>query len=613
MKRRRRVLDIAALASLGLAATMVLAIPAAAQNWVSAGNLTLARISAQATLLADGRVLVTGGNTNVGNTYDTKLAELYDPSTNTWSPTGSTANGRTDHTATRLTDGRVLVAGGENANICTNDVTTELYDPSTGTWSFSGNANVARTGATATLLSNGKVLLAGGGNRCGGVFASAELFDPGTGSWSPTGSMTTGREWQSAVRLSDGRVLVAGGEGPSPFPALSSAEIYDPATGTWTATGSMALARCCGGNPFITRLSDGRVLAAGGYSGFANFVTPNGPAAEIYDPASGLWTPTGPMSVGRGGGSFSLLGNGMVLAVGGQDGITPTSHSSAELWDPNTGTWSLTAPLATGRAFHTSTVLANGKVLAASGYDYGTSTYLTSAELYEPEVFEPQHYTGYDLSEPERFIENVTLVDQFGERRVRVEEAEVLLTPTEKRRTGEEPEPIVDEDAHLVCYGLGVLPVTERTVTVRNQFTDGSRLTTGRATMLCVPASKSVEGPAAAPPEDLDHYLCYDVRAESPRFTSETLGVTDQFGARTARVDRARELCNPVEKRRDGRPAEPILHPEEHLVCYRIASFSPGFPARTVATNDQFGADTTRVVTLRRLCVPSSKDDGGDG
>jgi hypothetical protein len=72
-----------------------------------------------------------------------------------------------------------------------------------------------------------------------------------------------------------------------------------------------------------------------------------------------------------------------------------------------------------------------------------------------------------------------------------------------------------------------------------------------------------------------------------------------------------KELCNPVEKRRDGMPAETILLPEEHLVCYRITSFTPSFAARNVNTNDQFGADTTRVVTLRRLCVPSSKDDGG--
>ena len=198
-----------------------------------------------ATLLPDGRVLVTGGQSPASGNggYDTKLAEIYDPSTNAWSSTGSTTDGRSENVASPLADGRVLVAGGENANICTNDLTTELYDPSPGTWSFTGNLLLARAGATATLLGNGKVLLAGGGNRCGSVFSEAELYDPGTGTWSVTGSMTSGREWQSAVRLADGRVLVAGGEGPFPFPSLASAEIYDPATGTWTATGSMALTR----------------------------------------------------------------------------------------------------------------------------------------------------------------------------------------------------------------------------------------------------------------------------------------------------------------------------------------------------------------------------------
>ena len=382
MKRKALALACALLASLCLVGT------AAAASWSPAGNLMLARIAPQATLLADGRVLVTGGSTNVGNTYDTKLAEIYDPITNSWSPTGSTTNGRTDHTATRLADGRVLVAGGENANICTNDVTTELYDPSSGTWSFTGNANLARTGATATLLTNGKVLLAGGGNRCGGVFSSAELYDPGTGTWTPTGSMTTGREWATAVRLLNGNVLVAGGEGPYPFPALMTAEIYDPGTGTWTATGSMVTARCCGGTPWLTLLSDGRVLAAGGYSGFANFATPNGPFAEVYDPSTGLWTPTGSMSSARGGGSLSLLGNGMVLAAGGHDGTNILS--SAELWDPATGVWSPTASLLAARGGHTATVLASGKVLAATGYD--TVNYLTSAELYTSFTFA---FTGF--------------------------------------------------------------------------------------------------------------------------------------------------------------------------------------------------------------------------
>lgn len=351
---------------------------ASAATWSPAGDLALPRVGAVSALLADGRVLVAGGNTNVGNGYDTKLAELYDLGTNSWSSTGSTTNGRSEHTGIGLADGRVVVVGGENANICTNDVTTEVYDPNTGTWSFTGNAGFASAGARATLLDDGRVLHTGGGNRCGSVYSSAELYDTGTGTWSPTASMTVGRQWHSAVRLGDGRILVAGGQTPGGFQTVATAEIYDPDAGTWTPTGSMTTARCCGGNSFLTLLADGRVLAAGAYSGSANFIVPNGPAAEIYDPATGVWSPTGPMSSGRGGASYSLLADGRVLAAGGESG-TAVYLASAELWDPATGTWSPTASLASARAFHAAAVLAGGQVLVASGY---AGSYITSAEIF---------------------------------------------------------------------------------------------------------------------------------------------------------------------------------------------------------------------------------------
>jgi hypothetical protein len=275
----RRMWLVAALTALGLGAVVLPS--AAAPTWTSAGSMSISRVEHLATLLADGRVLVTGGqSTASGNGgYDTKLAEIYDPTTNSWSATGSTTNGRTETVASRLADGRVLVAGGE---------------------------------------------------------------------------------------------------GPNPFPSVASAEIYNPATGTWTATGSMALTRCCNTDSFLTLLADGRVMAAGGASGFANFATANGPAVEIYDPATGVWTPTGSMSVGRQGGTFSLLGNGKVLAAGGYDGTA--YQSNAELWDPATGTWSSTASLAGPRGAHTATVLSNGKVLVVGGVDSGG--YLSSAELF---------------------------------------------------------------------------------------------------------------------------------------------------------------------------------------------------------------------------------------
>ncbi len=123
---------------------------------------------------------------------------------NTWVPTGSMATPRAGHTATVLTSGKVLIAGGGTA-------AAELYDPAKGSWSSTGPMSVIRTDATATLLANGDVLVAGG--CCTGQRAlfSAELYDPTTKSWSPTGSMTIGRWGQSATLLSDGDVLLAGG------------------------------------------------------------------------------------------------------------------------------------------------------------------------------------------------------------------------------------------------------------------------------------------------------------------------------------------------------------------------------------------------------------------
>jgi uncharacterized repeat protein (TIGR01451 family) len=387
MKRRKRDLVLATLTSLFLVGALAVGSLAADENWSPAGDLTLERNSHVATVLSDGRVLVTGGySPSAGNGgYNVQTVEIYDPATNSWSTTGSTANGRNDHAAVRLANGKVLVAGGVNANICASDTSAELYDPVTGTWSFTGSIPFATTGLTMTVMSDGKVLLAGGGNRCGGVFSAAAVYDPTAGTWSPTGSMTLGREWHSAVLLPNGRVLVAGGLGSSsPFPSLSSAEIYDPATGTWSITASMATTRFGSVTPFLTRLSDGRVMAAAGSSGNGFGSSPNGPQVEIYDPATGTWSPTGSMSVGRAGGTFSLLDSGKILAAGGSD-ATPATHSSAELYNPVTGTWSTTASLLTARASHAAAVLADGRVLAVAGYDGGN--YFTSAEVYGPAVF----------------------------------------------------------------------------------------------------------------------------------------------------------------------------------------------------------------------------------
>src|SRR5262249_28742599 len=129
-----------------------------------------------------------------------------------WSATGSMATPRQRHTATLLQDGRVLVTGGMvGVESSTATASAEIYDPVTGTWSLTGNMMKARSRHTATLLPNGKVLIAGGRGTNTLSRSSAELYDPATGVFTLTGAMADARDNFSANLLADGRVLVSGG------------------------------------------------------------------------------------------------------------------------------------------------------------------------------------------------------------------------------------------------------------------------------------------------------------------------------------------------------------------------------------------------------------------
>ena len=214
----------------------------------------------------------------------------------------------------------MLVAGGYNDNSAYL-ASAELYDPSTGTWTATGNLNIARFGHTATLLANGEVLVAGGYDSR--YLTSAELYDPATGTWTLTGRLNTARLAHTAALLPGGEVLVAGGGDGSGI--LASAELYDPATGNWTLTGSLNDAR---GQHTATLLPDDRVLVTGGYRQNGNDLA----SAELYDPATGTWTLTGSLNTARDAHTATLLPNGEVLVAGGSG--NNTILASAELYDP---------------------------------------------------------------------------------------------------------------------------------------------------------------------------------------------------------------------------------------------------------------------------------------
>ena len=312
-----------------------------------------------ATLLANGKVLVSGG---YGGDADT---ELYDPSTGTWTVTRPLSTPRQLHSATALLDGSVLVAGGNN-NGATAFSSVELFDPATGMWTVTNSLNTARAAHTATLLPSGKVLVVGGSGN-GGFFSSGELYDTDTGSWAATRPMGTARAYHTATLLADGKVLITGGIGGGG--AISSVEVYDPDTDTWSMVGRLAEARYL---HTATLLGDGRVLVAGGYGN--TYLS----SAEVYDPTTGVWLVTGGMSKGRQWHTATLRGNGRVMVTGGQ-GPLGESLSTTEEYDPIAGTWTTTDSLNDARWGQTATLLVDGRVLVAGGCSAGS---LRSAELY---------------------------------------------------------------------------------------------------------------------------------------------------------------------------------------------------------------------------------------
>jgi uncharacterized repeat protein (TIGR03803 family) len=348
------------------------------ETWSVTGALNEGRTGFTATVLPDGRVVTVGGE-GVGGTLSS--TELYDSKARTWTATGSLSDARASATSSLLPDGRVLVTGGEDLGFEVLS-TSEVYDPETAAWSLTGPMNDPRRKHTATLLPYGKVIVAGGVST-DQVLAGAELYDPASGQWTRTGSLTNGRFDHRATLLGGGEVLVAGGTMGFDTNGLAvvtaSAELFDPDTGIWAPTGMMATNRF---RFTMTLLADGKVLAAGGANS-------NGPLAcvEVYDPNTGQWTPANPMRVPRVGHTATLLPNGKVLVAGGlasQAEPATNTLSSAELYDPDTSTWTPTSAMIEPRADHTATLLPSGNVLVAGGGLQTVSTFTTTAELYDP-------------------------------------------------------------------------------------------------------------------------------------------------------------------------------------------------------------------------------------
>lgn len=290
--------------------------------------------------LNDGRVLLIGGADAAGNVLAS--CEIYDPATNSFSPTGAMATPRILHAACLMANGSVMVAGGTStlmpdvtAAITATLNTAEIWNPATGAWTGTANIGGRRLGPALTLLPNGQVMVSGGVEVT--IFLGVPIAASSTtnvqrwsaGAWSNGPNMSQGRAGHhyNQVRLADGRILMSGGVnvpsllGATTAAPISGAELYNPTTNSWQ-TANMPNARAL---HTATRLADGRVAACGGAQGTLLAPIPID-AVDVFDPATNSWTPAPNLTVARGSHTAQLLPDGTLILFGGQ-GPTTTLNS----------------------------------------------------------------------------------------------------------------------------------------------------------------------------------------------------------------------------------------------------------------------------------------------
>ena len=289
-------------------------------RFFATGEMQIGRVGHVAVLLRSGKVLIAGGWVGHGVTDE---AELYDPASGKFTAIGHMLTGRGRPEATLLRDGNVLITGGgANTDGPGSTITSaEIFDVATLKFRATGSMHFARIAHTATLLSDGRVLVVGG--RGSEVNASAEIYDPQTGAFSQTGHLIVARYKHTAGLLPDGRVLIAGGSDDRDWHGtLNSAEIYDPQRGTFSSTASLHDARFKLPDEAV-RLRSGQLLIAGGNR-----------QAELYDERTGKFAVVGgDTGDSRHYMSETLLSDGRVLLAGGY-AYSPEATAQTWIYKP---------------------------------------------------------------------------------------------------------------------------------------------------------------------------------------------------------------------------------------------------------------------------------------
>jgi N-acetylneuraminic acid mutarotase len=372
-----------------------------------------ARFGGSSTLMRNGDVFYIGGRHCASNCAG--LTTVSEDGATVWDTAGTIAGTSVDplkhslHTASLLTDGTILLAGGTDGSSVL--ASGEIFDPISNNFTLaSNNLQHPRQNHSASLMPNGRVLLAGGFSTTAystGPTNTAEIYYPDTKMFLPTSVMPSSHSQHTAITLPDGNVFVAGGY--SGVTTVSgAAEIYYSTSGQWTPVASMPALQERAIQASV-QLKDGRIALFGGTNQTGNLSS-----VIAWDPASNAWSSLASMPLALQGHTATLLFDGTVLVAGGDDGFGETYTSM--IYDPVGDTWHDTSStLNDARLGHSATLLPNGDVMISGGVQQQTaistaaSTALRTVEYYHPDAeywFSPsQNY----LSGGARAFHTVTL------------------------------------------------------------------------------------------------------------------------------------------------------------------------------------------------------------
>lgn len=292
------------------------------------GAMSTSRVAHTVTLLEDERLLVVGGTKQPGGGSPLASAEAYDPASEAFSDVGLLSSSRSSHTATLLISGEVLIVGGQSGGAGSQLATAERFDSETGQFTPTvGSLAAARIGHTATRLSDGRVLIVGGLGESGQL-ASVEIYNPATDSFSTAGGLNIARVGHTATLLDDGRVVVIGGSNDDGAGrSVAEIELYNPDPDFFVVTDRLSVPRS---GHTATRLDDGAVVVTGGFdAGGATLGS-----IELFDPQASIVDLAGALSQVRAGHTATLIPDGSVLLVGGVGDSFVDTRRSAELYLP---------------------------------------------------------------------------------------------------------------------------------------------------------------------------------------------------------------------------------------------------------------------------------------